>query len=542
MPVPELFFRRDDRDLVRVRLDRSETSIGSDAINDVVVPDGSIPEVAAVLFDRGGRHYVLRDLSRGTLRVNGSAPGAFEVELNHGDLLGLGAYTLRFSVREGRDDRSGRTRRIDRGADTGRLARVIHGDRSFDVAGDRPFAIGSADINDLVLEDEFVSSFHCRITCSAGRWTITDLGSTNGTTVNGLRVREAELPSPANLIIGRAPVRFETGPAAAGAGEVATAEDGVVAFHGLVAKSPKMLRVFELVRRMAENAAPVLVTAQSGSGKELVARALHDESLRGSGPYLALNCGALSGTLIESELFGHVKGAFTGAQSDKQGAFAAANGGTLFLDEVGELPLELQPKLLRALETSMIRPVGGTAEHKVDTRIVAATHRNLKELVAAGDFREDLFHRLFVLNIPIPPLTERPEDVLPLARHFLRAHAPNRLVRLAPGAEQKLNAHRWPGNVRELKNALLRAILMSDAEVLDADDIELFDQAFTSPDRIARVSGREDDEERARILEVLDEKKGNRAEAARALGISKSTFHDKLKRLNVPPKYRPTRK
>jgi DNA-binding NtrC family response regulator len=304
----------------------------------------------------------------------------------------------------------------------------------------------------------------------------------------------------------------------------------------MISKSARMKQVFELIRRIADTPAAVLITGESGTGKELVARAIHDASSRKAGPYVPINCGALASTIIEGELFGHVRGAFTGATADKKGAFEAAEGGSIFLDEIGELPLELQPKLLRVLEQRAIRRVGGTSEVQVDCRVIAATHRNLQGQVDNGQFRQDLFHRLHVLSVEIPPLRDRPEDILPLARHFLRAQSEKPPL-LAPDAEAALSAHRWPGNVRELRNVILRAVLMSSSDVLTASDFKFSESAYRSPHADARATVRRvDEEERLRIIRVLEECRSNRAEAARRLGMSKSTFHDRLRRLGIPLK------
>jgi DNA-binding NtrC family response regulator len=236
-----------------------------------------------------------------------------------------------------------------------------------------------------------------------------------------------------------------------------------------------------------------------------------------------------------------VKGAFTGADRDKKGAFEAAAGGTLFLDELGELPLDLQPKLLRVLETSTVRRLGGTQEIPVDTRIVAATLRDLDDLVGQGKFREDLYHRLHVVTIQVPALAERPEDVLPLARHFIAEQSPpGRDVHLTERAIDALRAHTWPGNVRELRNVIVRAILLAEGDVIDVADLQL-----ARATRDARPTGREipraivaraDEDEKSRILRALSAARDNRAEAARLLGLSKSTFHDRLRRLGIPLK------
>ncbi|MCC7385885.1 MAG: sigma 54-interacting transcriptional regulator [Deltaproteobacteria bacterium] len=536
MEVAELVFHRGGQDLLHVRLHQAETCIGSHPTSDVLLPDDTLPDVAAVLVDRGAGRFQIRDLTSGLLRVNGAPSDADELPLKNGDRIELGKFQLRFQVRASAEPSHRQTTILDQKAQATRAGILTIGDRRFRIPEGQPFNIGSDDDNDLVIGDEFVSSFHCRITCPAGRWTLVDLASTNGTMVNGLRVGEAELPSPATIKVGQATLSFELEPSESE--EAGPAEESSV-FSGMIAKGPKMRRLFELVQRIADASAPVMITGESGSGKELIARALHDASTRASGPFLAINCGALASSIIEGELFGHVKGAFTGAQADKKGAFEAAEGGTIFLDEIGELPLELQPKLLRVLEQQTIRRVGGTSEIPVNARVVAATHRSLRDLVAAGTFREDLFHRLFVLNVELPPLRERPEDVLPLASHFLRTQDPARPMHLDASAEAKLQQHRWPGNVRELRNVILRAILTSSGPMITAKDLQFSEAYRPSADDARGAVQRADEEERRRILTVLEQAGDNRAEAARLLGLSKSTFHDRLKRLGIPLKFAP---
>ncbi len=319
--------------------------------------------------------------------------------------------------------------------------------------------------------------------------------------------------------------------------------------------------MFELVRRSARTTLPVLVQGPTGSGKELVARALHESSLRSSRPFVAVNCGAISPQLIESELFGHKKGAFTGADDDRAGLFEAAKGGTLFLDEVGELPLELQPRLLRALETGSVRRVGDVAERPVDARVVAATHRDLSRMVAEGRFREDLLHRLWVLSVTVPPLSARRSDVILLAERFI-SEAGGSPKRLSPSARTALLHHDFPGNVRELKNRILRAQHLAEGLMIEADDLGL-----SGSNPLPRAPCRRDvsglretrtrsasvidvkelsmelldqlpvEEERRALLRMIDAFGGNRARVARVLGIGKSTLHARLKRLGVPMKF-----
>jgi two-component system response regulator HydG len=244
--------------------------------------------------------------------------------------------------------------------------------------------------------------------------------------------------------------------------------------EGLVGSSGGMRDVTRMIEAVAYSSATVLVTGESGTGKELVARALHARSPRRAQPFVALNCGALTETLLESELFGHVKGAFTGAQRDQKGLFDAADGGTIFLDEIGDIPPATQVRLLRVLQEGEIKRVGAAESVRVDVRVIAATHRDLTRLVKTGRFREDLFYRLNVINIPLPPLRERIDDVPLLAHHFLRRYAERlgkKVRTLNPDALELLRGYRWPGNVRELENAIERAVVLCRGEAVTAGDL-----------------------------------------------------------------------
>lgn len=516
--------------------------------NDVVVPDAAVPEVAARLLDRGEGRFQLTDLTGGQLIVDGAPVRGESIYLFAGSALELGAFVLELSKDEPKTRRGRSTTAISRESRPSSREATLTWPEGQAVLDERaPFHIGSEEDNDLVLDDPFVSAFHCRISHDGTSWRIADLDSTNGTVVNGIRVREAELPDEARIVVGGSELRFG-GTQGSGSPEPSEGRDRYDGKdspdepgpHGMVAASPAMQSVFRWVERFADSKEPVLVVGASGTGKEGVSRALHDASSRASGPYLALNCGALASGVIESELFGHVRGAFTGAAADKKGAFEAASGGTLFLDEIGELPMDLQPKLLRVLETGTVRRVGGTDELPVDARIVAATHRDLERWVAEGRFREDLFHRLYVLSIAIPPLAERPEDVEALALHFVRTY-PARSKRLSADAMEALRAHRWPGNVRELRNVLVRALLTTDHDVITQEDLQFSRDAFSSSRRpeplpVSPEPMNEDDPhapERVKIQNALRAAGGNRAAAARRLGISKSTFYDRVRRLGL---------
>ncbi|EWS54892.1 MULTISPECIES: sigma-54 dependent transcriptional regulator [unclassified Methylibium] len=300
----------------------------------------------------------------------------------------------------------------------------------------------------------------------------------------------------------------------------------------LVSSSEAMREVFKRIGMIAGSDATVLILGETGTGKELVARALHGNSTRAGRPFVAVNCAAIPSDLMESELFGHVKGAFTGATSDRVGRFREADGGTLFLDEIGDMPLPTQAKILRVLQEREITPVGGTRVSRVDVRILAATHRNLPTAVSEGRFREDLWYRLQVVPLQLPPLRERVGDVLLLAEHFLRRAGKGAPKRLTAAAAQRLLAHPWPGNVRELRNAMERAALLCHGSAIEPEHLGLLTAGVASPEleidwngslapAIAQV-------ERQMIRHALAETAGNRAEAARRLGLSRQQLYRKL--------------
>jgi len=303
----------------------------------------------------------------------------------------------------------------------------------------------------------------------------------------------------------------------------------------VVAESARSRDVLALIRRAAPSRATVLIQGESGTGKELVARLLHYWSERLGRPFVAVNCKAFSEGVLESELFGHEKGAFTGATTARAGCFERASGGTLFLDEIGEVGSDFQAKLLRVLQEGEVQRVGGSAPHPVDVRVVAATNRVLRDEIAAGRFREDLFFRLNVIPVQLAPLRERSEDVLPLARHFLARHAADagRRLRFAPDAETALLAHPWRGNVRELENAVERAVVLARGEEIAPEDL-LLHETTAPPGDVAMGGTLQEALDRAasvRVQAAIDAAGGNRAEAARVLGIDRTTLYRWLRRL-----------
>jgi two-component system, NtrC family, response regulator AtoC len=311
--------------------------------------------------------------------------------------------------------------------------------------------------------------------------------------------------------------------------------EGRFSFGNIVGHSEPMREVLALVERVASSSASVLITGESGTGKELVARALHYNSPRAEQPFVPVNLAALPENLIESELFGHKKGAFTDARTDRIGLFAEADNGTIFLDEIGELAAGLQAKLLRVLQEQEVRPIGGTGTQRVDVRVVAATNRELEEMLGDGSFREDLYYRLNVIQIDIPPLRSRPDDILPLAEHFLRdARArldPPRDITLSPEAQRTLLSYRWPGNVRELQNLIERGTALCRGTSIDLEDLPNYVRERRDTNSVSTAAARKltlAELEREYIERVLEDESGNKTRAAQRLGLDRKTLYRKL--------------
>ena len=314
--------------------------------------------------------------------------------------------------------------------------------------------------------------------------------------------------------------------------------------QNIIGRSQAMITLLETVAHVAPSEATVMITGESGTGKELIAGVIHFNSPRKDGPFIKINCAAITETLLESELFGHEKGAFTGAERRKEGRFYQAHGGTLFLDEVSEMPLTMQVKLLRVLQEKELTRVGGEKVIKVDVRVIAATNKNLPELKAQGVFREDLYYRLNVVNLDIPPLRERIEDIPLLARHFLEMFAKKNRKEIkgfTPVAMDRLIRYDWPGNVRELMNAVERAVVLARADYLDDTDFIIMQNLSGQSDEALPVFVEKDNSisleqvEKAAILQTLKSVTGNKSEAARRLGITRKTLHKKLKKYGVMP-------
>jgi DNA-binding NtrC family response regulator len=377
--------------------------------------------------------------------------------------------------------------------------------------------VGTSATAHLVLTDATVSRHHLSLQALPDGWLVSDLGSTNGTHLDGRRVRAAYVAPGDKLQLGATQLKLE-----AEKQPVDLALSQRASFGRLLGKSVAARRLFALLERVAPESATVLLSGETGTGKDLAAEAIHEASPRAQGPFIVVDCGGLVDNLLESELFGHEKGAFTGADSARNGAFEEADGGTLFLDEIGELPRELQPKLLRVIERRELRRVGAVEPRAIDVRIVAATNRDLKLAVNQGLFREDLFHRLNVVSIRIPPLRERMEDVPLLAEHLWREYTGDRHEVLPEALLSAFLAYHWPGNVRELRNKVERAVLLARAgRVTDAlsgiGEVKL-DEPF--PFRQAKAAAIESFE-RVYLAALLERARGNISEAARLAAMDR---------------------
>ena len=393
--------------------------------------------------------------------------------------------------------------------------------------------VGTSEDNDLVINDDSVSRRHLELRLRGDEIRAVDLRSTNGTTINGVKIREAIVEAGAIIKVGDTELRT-----AAVQEPVTIPLSSQTHFGGLLGKSSAMRQVFGILERVAPSEATVLIQGETGTGKEVTAEAIHSHSSRAEGPFMTIDCGAIAANLVESELFGHAKGAFTGAMTERRGVFEDADGGTLFLDEIGELPLEMQPKLLRALETRTIRRLGETRSRPIDVRVVAATNRDLAEEVNRGTFREDLFFRLAVVQVELPPLRQRREDIPALVRHFINRFAPDSP---APSKElmSNLAAQPWTGNVRELRNAVERALALSvpgpnhtEQETSEANADEAMSFLFGLPIKEATEKWTSDFE-RKYLEHALQKSGGSVSEAARQSGVNRRYVQRLMKRLGI---------
>ena len=482
----------------------SPIEIGSHPGCDITLHAAGVPSRALLVHPSGGTVYLYDLSAEPGLKSRSVMPMSESITVG-------GGFVIARETGERPDRRVGGTELIRTSGRVRERVALVAGKgpsaRAFRVGTD-PISLGSARDNAIPLQDRAVSRYHCRIEPSARACIVRDLGSTNGTWLDGVRVQRQELRPGATLRIGRSELRVVDG-------------GGSRAGAPLVIASASMLALMGEVERLARLPWPVLIRGETGVGKEHVARALHERGPRRAGPFVALNGGGLPRELIESELFGHERGAFTGAARAHRGAFEQAHAGTLFLDEVAELPLELQSRLLRVLESWRVRRVGAEAERAVDVRLVCATHADLRALVQQGRFRADLFYRIHRLVLEVPPLRSRPDDVEPLVAHFL-SQMRNTVGGRTPSADaiERLRRYPWPGNVRELRNVLELAAVDGDGARIDLAGVE----------RALRRTGESSAAPMSTdtLREALEHYGGNLSAAARALGIPRSTLRDRL--------------
>jgi len=535
--MPELvFFRRGD-EVLRFNVDRPKVVLGRGDHCDVAIPDADVSRQQCALTQEAGRIWI-EDISGKGTSVAGQTVSA-RTELKDGADIGLGQWRAVFRLRGSAESEgpteggAAQTQAQPKEATAQRWQpaqlRVRQGPNEIlqPLVGES-FTIGKDPSNDLVLNDAFISGKHAKLIRQEGGFHVVDLRSTNGVFIGNVRIYEADVPLFTTLKMGGVEVVVEPAP---------QANRKETAFLGIIGTDPSVRQLIELVERVAPSSAAVAILGESGTGKELVAQAVHTKSARGDKPFIPVNCAAISKELIESELFGHEKGAFTGALNARKGAFEEADGGTLFLDEVGELPVELQAKLLRALESGEIKRVGASRPIHVDVRIVAATNRDLLQGVRDGRFREDLYYRLCVIPLHLPPLRSRKSDLVALAEHFVRSFSPRgQTVRFTAAALDRLSAHRWPGNVRELRNVVHRALLLRKGPMIDAADLS-FDQEINSQSGVAVPEATHgltleqmlESLERQIVENSLKRNAHNREKVAKELGVARSTLFKRLK-------------
>ncbi len=394
--------------------------------------------------------------------------------------------------------------------------------------------VGADPSADVVLTDSAVSGRHCTIRPADDGFSVKDLGSRNGTLLDGVAITEASVPIGAMLRLGSSLIQLMPAEES-----VEIPPSSAAGFGSMIGNSVAMRRVYSMLERASQSAASILCLGESGTGKELTARAVHENSPRRDGPFVVFDCGAASESLIESELFGHVRGAFTGAHADRMGAFAAADKGTLFLDEIGDLPLALQPKLLRMLETGEVTQVGSHQQQRFDVRVVAATHRDLFQEVGSGGFRGDLYYRLAVVEIHLPPLRQRPEDIPELVRIFLDRAGAGDIGELSGPNMERLVSYHWPGNVRELRNVITRAVALSPAgadfsgmpillrPTQQADDAPSFKADRPFHEAKADIIGKF---ERDYLTDLVRRADGNLSQAARDAGLERKYLYRLLEK------------
>lgn len=529
-----LVFYRNDQAVLRHELKSDLITIGRDPSSDIQLTEDDISRNHAELKWQNGGYVIFDKSTNGTI-VNNERVESRKLAI--GDIIRLGEWRVAFEASEADIEKKTvvkdisptkilkyESKKKELFTETLKLT-VISPDgnkKNFKIT---KASIGSAPSNDIVITDDpYISSNHCVIKTSGDKFVLRDLKSTNGTSFNSRDISEVALPQKGEFRVGRTVIKFNIDRQSE-----KIKGSPLTSLGPIIGASRTMREIFTLIDRVAPSDANICICGESGTGKELFARYTHEASTRSKKPFIALNCGAIPENLIESEFFGHEKGSFTSSTGQHRGVFEQADGGTLFLDEIGEMPAELQTRLLRVLETKEIRRVGGSEDVPVDVRVITATNRDLKKLVTEKKFREDLFYRLYVVPVDIPPLRARKDDISIIAEHFIDLLSMDGNKTLAKDAVKKLASYQWPGNVRELKNTIQRAILTSTGEKISGADI-----SFTG---IENGSDKEPltllEKERHTIIKALERTRGNATEAAEDLGVSRTTLNSMIKRFKI---------
>ena len=544
MKVIEVFYR--DELHSEYQVSKNEIKIGRAKLNDIILNDPSVSRVHAVIkFEKGKLSIV--DSSTGGTFINNDKVSSRTIKTD--DRITIGPYSI-FTKEYGDLDEDPALQTTyheetlavpipdDKPKNSFLLKHAslhfIKGpdkDRSFPIEKEK-ITFGTHNDNDLILSDEFVSRHHGEFYFRNGEFFIRDLGSRNGTFINGKRVQGSILAPGSRIDLGKTGLDFLVSE-----NSDVYQKDKEEKLGEIVGKSQKIKSLYTLCKKAASCDATVLIHGETGTGKELIAKTIHSLSSRSKGAFITIDCGSIPKELIESELFGHEKGAFTGAQNQRKGAFERGHKGTVFLDEIGELPKEMQPKLLRILEEREFKRVGGDTHISTDIRVIAATNRELNVEVTKGNFREDLFFRLYVIPVSIPPLRERKSDI-PLLADFFIAHNPllkesGSKATLTDGALKKMTAYEWPGNVRELRNVIDRAIVNSDGERISEEDIQFIPTMPSDKGPAPALSGSLEEIEKQTIINALKAQGGNKKATAKVLGIAYSTMCEKVKKYQI---------
>ncbi len=544
MKIIEIFYR--DELISEHPLSGDETKIGRAKSNDIILGDPAVSREHAVIIISKGKLSLLDRSSSGTFinKVKVS-----EKELHIDDMITIGPYsifpreytdeedkpelqttchekTLSFSLLTDVDKKSFLLQHaslaFSKGPEEGQRYQI----------NKEKITFGKQEDNDLVINDEFISRHHGEIYFRNGEFFIRDLGSKNGTFINGKRVQGSILASGSRIETGNTGFDF------------LLSEDTVMStdrkedhLGDIIGKSRKIQALFTFCKKAASCDATVLINGETGTGKELIAKTIHSLSRRSHGPLITIDCGSIPRELIESELFGHEKGAFTGAQNQRKGAFERGNKGTVFLDEIGELPKEMQPKLLRILEEREFKRVGGDTHIPTDIRVIAATNKELNVEVTKGNFREDLFFRLYVIPISLPALRERKEDISLLTDYFINKNEQLKetgsQVTISDEALKKMTEYTWPGNVRELRNVIDRAIVNSDMNQISAEDIQFIPTMKDENKTFSSSHASLEEVEKQTIINALKAQDGNKKATAKLLGIAYSTMCEKVKKYKI---------